>query len=243
MKHISLAVMALIGLATHAAAQYDTRIFQVDSGGRVPFRAGETASRTTPTAEWTRFNFTVYGFHPNLKIVDVNINIDMVHSWVEDLTIWLESPSGTFVRLFDRLPGGPPQFDNFDNTYFTDEAARGIDEVDPRFTYAPYNGDYRPEQPLSAFRGERPNGVWRLHIFDNYYGDYGYLYSNGDPTFEDGVEGAPCWRGPLEDVERQTEWGENAFLGGTWLEITVPEPSSLLALTPALLWLARRRRR
>ncbi|MCX7993478.1 MAG: PEP-CTERM sorting domain-containing protein [Fimbriimonadales bacterium] len=237
MKRIGLALLVCFGLGNTAIAQYDTRIFQVDQGRRVPFRANETASRS---GEWTIVEFTVAGFNPGLVVYDVNINIDMVHSWVEDLNIWLRAPSGRQIQLFDgdQIPGGPPRFDNFDNTYFTDEAATQIQDGN-----APYNGDYRPLQALNAFKGLNPNGTWRLFIFDNYYGDYGYLYRRGDRTFEAGEAGAPRWRGPLEDGERRTEWGEYAFQGGTWLEITVPEPASLMALAPALGWLFLRRRR
>ncbi|MCS7209619.1 MAG: proprotein convertase P-domain-containing protein [Fimbriimonadales bacterium] len=234
---IGLTTVLSVGLGTAALAQYDTRIFQVDSGGRVPRRPGETASRP---GEWVVFTFTVTGFAPGLVVYDVNINIDMVHSWVEDLVIVLRAPFGTEILLFDgdQLPGAPPRFDNFDNTYFTDEATTRIQDGS-----APYNGDYRPLQALSAFKGRNPNGIWRLFVFDMHYGDYGYLYRQGDPTFENGVPGAPRWRGPLEDGERLTEWGEYAFQGGTWLEITVPEPASLMALAPALGWLLLRRRR
>lgn len=228
-----LMMAACLTLATPTLAQRTTRVFQVDRGGRVPHRLNETASRL---GEWTEFTFTVGGFRPGEVIIDVNINIDMVHSWVEDLEIRLESPRGTWIRLFDQLPGGPPRFDNFDNTYFTDGA------TDIRQGSAPYNGNFSPMEPLSRFQGETPNGTWTLRIRDHYHGDYGYLYKRNDRPFEADVPGAPRWRGPLVEPDRRSEWG-NPFLGGTWLEITVPEPSSLLALAPALGWLLMRRRR
>lgn len=233
MKRIGFVAMLCVGLAIHALAQYDTRVFQVDAGGRVP--SSGTANQPN---ELITFIFTVSGFQPGHRIVDVNINIDMVHSWVEDLTLWLIDPSDTVVQLFDGrvLPGAPPQFDNFDNTYFTDEAVDAIGDGS-----APYNGDYRPLQALSAFKDKNPNGFWRLIVYDHYYGDYGYLYRNGDSRFEENTSGAPRWRGPLSEPVRFSEWG-NPFEGGTWLEITVPEPASLMALAPALGWLLLRRR-
>lgn len=237
----ALTIAACLTLTIHAFAQAQRRhVFHVHAGGRVPHSAGETSSIRTG---WTLFTFIVNGFEPMEEIVDVNINIDMVHSWVEDLTILLQSPMGTRICLFDRLPSQSYRFDNFDNTYFNDEnvpweGTLPIEEGSP-----PYNGNFRPMEPLSRFRRERPNGIWKLWIFDHYYGDYGYLYKQNDPIFEYGGSGPPRWRGPMVEPERRNEYNEFPFSGGTWLEITVPEPASLLALAPALGWLLLRRRR
>jgi subtilisin-like proprotein convertase family protein len=240
MKRVMILVMLSLSgyllLGTDAFAQprrTRTLKFDVDASGRVPRREGETRSRP---GEWTIFTFTVTGFRPAEEIVDVNINLDMVHSWVEDLEIRLRAPWGDEVLLFDRFPGNPPvdRFDDFDNTYFTDQAAQSIEDG-----RAPYNGDFRPLQPLRQFNGLNPNGTWELRIFDHFYGDYGWLYKNGDPRFE-------RRRGPWIEGERIGEWHDDnpfPFMGGTWLEITVPEPASWLALLPPLAWLMRRRRR
>jgi len=232
-----LTLSGYLFLGTDAFSQPRTLKFDVDAGGRVPWQAGQTQSgnRANP-AHWTVFSFTVDGFRPTDEIIDVNINIDMVHSWVEDLEIWLRHvPSNTWVLLFNQLPGNDPdRFDDFDNTYFTDQAAQSIEDGS-----APYNGDFRPLQPLRQFNGLNPNGTWELRIFDHFYGDYGWLYKNGDPRFE-------SRRGPWIEGERIGEWhDDNPFpfiMGGTWLEITVPEPASWLALLPPLAWLMRRRR-
>jgi len=227
-------------LGTEAFAQRTRTLkFDVDRGGRVPWRAGETQSRP---GEWTIFTFTVTGFRPTDEIIDVNINIDMVHSWVEDLEIRLRAPWGDDVLLFRQFRGNPPvdRFDDFDNTYFNDQAGQlpHLPGDDIQRGRAPYGGNFRPLEQLSRFNGRNPNGRWELRVFDNFYGDYGWLYKKGDARFE-------TRRGPLEDLERVGEWiGDNSFPfeGGTWLEITVPEPASWLALLPSLAWLLRRRR-
>jgi subtilisin-like proprotein convertase family protein len=226
MKRVMILVMLSLSgyllLGTDAFAQQRDRTlkFDVVEGGRVPWQPGRTQSGDPTRADdWTVFTFTVTGFRPTDEIIDVNINIDMVHSWVEDLEIWLRHvPSNTWVLLFNQHPGNnPSRFDNFDNTYFNDQAAQSI-----RDGRAPYNGNFRPLEPLSRFNGRNPNGTWQLRIFDHFYGDYGWLYKRGDRQFE-------TRRGPLS---------------GTWLEITVvPEPASWLALLPPLAWLLRRRRR
>jgi len=224
MKRVTILVMLSLSgyllLGTDAFAQPRTLKFDVDAGGRVPRQPGRTQSGDPNNDDdWTVFTFTVTGFRPTDEIVDVNINIDMVHSWVEDLEIWLRHvPSNTWVLLFNQHPGNnPSRFDNFDNTYFDDQADQSI-----RDGRAPYNGNFRPLEPLSRFNERNPNGRWELWIFDHFYGDYGWLYKRGDGQFE-------TRRGPLS---------------GTWLEITVvPEPASWLALLPPLAWLLRRRRR
>jgi subtilisin-like proprotein convertase family protein len=246
MKRVTILLMLTLSgyflLGTDAFAQRTRTLrFDVRAGGRVPEQAGQTRSGDNPLddAQWTVFTFTVTGFRPGEKIIDVNINIDMVHTWVEDLEIRLRAPrhDGLLfeIVLFNQHPGNnPTRFDDFDNTYFTDQAAQSIEDGS-----APYNGDFRPLQPLRQFNGLNPNGTWELRIFDHFYGDYGWLYKNGDPRFE-------RRRGPWIEGERIGEWHDDnpfPFMGGTWLEITVPEPASWLALLPPLAWLMRRRRR
>jgi hypothetical protein len=170
---LSLSGYLLLGTDAFAQPRDRTLKFDVDAGGRVPWQAGQTRSGDPlDDAQWTVFTFTVTGFRPTDEIVDVNINIDMVHSWVEDLEIWLRHvPSNTWVLLFDQFPGNPPvdRFDNFDNTYFTDQAAQSI-----RDGRAPYNGDFRPEQPLRQLQWSKSKWhmgtpdfrplLWRLRM-------------------------------------------------------------------------------
>lgn len=199
---------AVAASVVHAAA--GAVIIPIDAGGRVPMEAGQTRS-----TNWAEFTFTVAGL-PN-QTADVNLRLDMVHSWVEDLEIRLRAPNGFEVLLFDRLPGGPPRFDDFDDTVFDDEAAQSISSGS-----APYAGSYRPLEALSAFDGTDPNGTWRLRIFDHRLGDYGWVYRQGDPRFE-------TRRRPLS---------------GTAIEIVpVPEPTTLLALGGLVALAARRRAR
>jgi len=101
-------------------------------------------------------------------ITDVNVTLHLTHTWDSDLTAYLVSPSGTRVQLFS---GVGSSGDNFWGTVLDDEASVSISSGS-----APFAGSFRPEEQLSAFDGENPNGVWSLEIYDGYGADQGTLY-------------------------------------------------------------------
>lgn len=103
-------------------------------------------------------------------IGDLDITIDLVHTYDADLTIELISPKGTSVLLsaFNGAGG-----DNYQITIFNDEASTDITAGTP-----PYNGTYTPVPgPLSLFDGESVAGTWTLKITDHVNGDGGTLNS------------------------------------------------------------------
>jgi subtilisin-like proprotein convertase family protein len=100
-------------------------------------------------------------------ITDVDVQVDITHTWDSDLDVYLISPSGTRVELFTDVGGSG---DNFSDTILDDQAGVGI-----AFGVAPFSGSYRPEGFLSALTGENPNGTWRLEITDDAGGDTGTL--------------------------------------------------------------------
>ena len=101
------------------------------------------------------------------SVTDVNVTIDVTHSWIADLRIWLRSPAGTEIRLMWRRGGGG---DDLDGTTFDDEAAQSITDGG-----APFAGSFRPEDPLSTFDGEVAAGTWTLRVWDAEAGDTGSL--------------------------------------------------------------------
>ncbi len=143
--------------------------YRVDAGGRVPTAAGTTYGPAV-------FRFTVAG--GPFFLTDIDVHVDLVHTWTEDLRMTLRSPDGTEVRLFTNR-GSVPAFQDFNDTVFDDEAAAAISAGTP-----PFAGSFRPEEPLSAFDGIDSNGMWSLTIDDDFFGDYGYLYRSGDARFE-----------------------------------------------------------
>lgn len=110
-------------------------------------------------------DITVAGF--NAPIADVNVKLNISHTWVEDLDVFLVGPDGTRVELFTDVGGGGQ---NFVNTVLDDQA--GISIVDG---LAPFTGSYRPEGKLSDFNGKDANGIWRLELADDTPADAGTL--------------------------------------------------------------------
>ena len=98
----------------------------------------------------------------------VHIN-DLEHTFLGDLDISLESPSGTVVDL---LSGACNGSENIANAIFDDSGV----EIECQFPPSPgIAGVVRPFQPLSEFTGESTRGVWKLRVVDSWEDDTGVL--------------------------------------------------------------------
>jgi subtilisin-like proprotein convertase family protein len=121
---------------------------------------------------------------------------DIAHTFCADLDITLTSPNGTTVTISTDNGG------SFNDVFFGTEWR---DSANP-FHPVPYfnnpglvtdhnystNGVVTPlvpEEPLHAFAGEDPNGVWTVRITDDEGEDVGtlfgwdmFVYTTGDPT-------------------------------------------------------------
>ena len=106
-------------------------------------------------------------FFGDARVIDVDVQIDVDHTWDSDLTFYLVSPDLTQVELTSSNGGDG---DGYDGTIFDDEATRSITEGT-----APFSGSYRPEQPLAAFDGTPAQGWWWLWVYDLVAGDVGIL--------------------------------------------------------------------
>ncbi|MFH1918930.1 MAG: C25 family cysteine peptidase, partial [Planctomycetota bacterium] len=100
-------------------------------------------------------------------VTDLNVSLDITHTYDGDLEVYLISPSGTKVELFTAVGGWG---DNFTGTTLDDEAASPISGA-----AAPFTGTFRPEGLLSTFDGENANGAWTLEITDTASWDTGTL--------------------------------------------------------------------
>lgn len=105
-------------------------------------------------------------------ITDLDIGINLTHTSVFDLQIFLQSPAGTKVSLntYDAFEDEFFIGADYTQTVFDDEAAIAIEQAQPPFT-----GRFRPKAPftLSSFDGEDVYGLWQLQIYDAFDADTG----------------------------------------------------------------------
>jgi subtilisin-like proprotein convertase family protein len=103
-------------------------------------------------------------------ISDVNITMNVTHTWINDLTATLISPSGTQVQLFVN-PCVSASILNI-NATFDDAGSNVVCGTNPGIS-----GVVKSSQLLSAFNGESSTGIWTLRILDSFNQDGGSLNS------------------------------------------------------------------
>jgi len=110
----------------------------------------------------------------HFTIHDLDVRINITHTNVFDLQIFLQSSADTRICLnmydFREFFEG----ENYTQTIFDDEAETAIEQAEPPFT-----GRFRPIESykLSKFDGEDAYGSWRLQICDMWDWDTGTLNS------------------------------------------------------------------
>ncbi|MCB0219416.1 MAG: proprotein convertase P-domain-containing protein, partial [Chrysiogenetes bacterium] len=92
-------------------------------------------------------------------VQDINVEVDISHSFSGDLTITLIAPDATEVILSDG--NGDDAINAFSGTVFDDEAPFGIVDVTP-----PYSGRFQPEGDLVDLQGKSVQGTWTLKVTD-----------------------------------------------------------------------------
>lgn len=106
------------------------------------------------------------------SIVDIDVfGVTIDHTFVSDLVLTLRSPSGTEVVLSARNGANGL---GYEATGFDDEATLPIGAAP-----APFEGTFRPDEPLARFRGEDAKGTWFLEIEDHVLQDTGALLAWG----------------------------------------------------------------
>jgi subtilisin-like proprotein convertase family protein len=107
------------------------------------------------------------------EIRDLDVrNLDITHTWDEDLIITLIAPGGAPSAVLVNQRGADGN--NFNDTTLDDEATTPIADG-----VAPFNGTFRPDTPLSVFDGLSPLGTWTLRISDVFSGETGTLAAWG----------------------------------------------------------------
>ncbi|MEX0359948.1 MAG: proprotein convertase P-domain-containing protein, partial [Allomuricauda sp.] len=134
----------------------------------------------------------------DLSVSDVNVSLELNHTYLEDLIINLTSPSGTKVTLISNTCGDA----NNINATFDDDGASIVCAINPAIS-----GTVKPLGALSSFIGESALGEWTLEILDTATGDGGSLIGF---TLEVCAEGA--FR-PDEDEDGVFDDGDDLCLG------------------------------
>ncbi len=116
---------------------------------------------------------TVYNSIINVSdsyiITDVNVTVNISHTWNADLDIFLISPSGSIVELSTDNGGSG---DNYNNVTFDDASTNTLPSGNTTIS-----GTYRPEGTLADFNGQNSNGNWTLRVIDDASGDGGIINS------------------------------------------------------------------
>jgi subtilisin-like proprotein convertase family protein/uncharacterized protein YvpB len=116
----------------------------------------------------------------NRYLVDVNVRINVSHTWVGDLTFNLTHlETGKYINLIDR-PGYPADVNGCSGNdiiaILDDELTASVETRCNNFIPT-ISGIYTPNQPLATFRGDVAAGNWNLTIADNFQNDSGQLNS------------------------------------------------------------------
>ena len=100
----------------------------------------------------------------NETISDIQLNLNVTHSWIGDLVLVLEHPDGTQATVWNRNCNNP-QRSNI-NATFKDNAGAIV-------CATPTSGIFSPSQPFSVFLNKPTAGVWKLRAADFFINDTG----------------------------------------------------------------------
>ncbi|MCK4660024.1 MAG: proprotein convertase P-domain-containing protein, partial [Phycisphaerae bacterium] len=145
---------ATVSFTNLSSGQGDTTRNITLEVGRVVFVAGDVPQSITDHNTTT----STINVPDNFCIGDVDVDINITHTWIGDLTVELESPSGTVVRLHDGTGGSD---EDIVTTY--DDDGEGT----------------APDGPgtLADFDYTATAGAWTLTVTDGFGGDTGTLNS------------------------------------------------------------------
>ncbi len=119
-------------------------------------------SYTIPDANSSGVESTI-NVPDQITISDVNVSVNISHTYIQDLFIKLTSPSGKEVILYDR---NCEDQDNIIATFDDEGVALDCDSL---------TGNVIPVGELSDFKDENAAGTWTLFISDNVAQDIGQL--------------------------------------------------------------------
>lgn len=104
----------------------------------------------------------------DLSVENLNVNVEINHTWIGDLVLILEHPDGTQATLWDR---------NCNNQGFTNLNVTFQDGASAVSCANPTNGTFAPSSALSVFDNKPRQGIWKLTATDFFNADTGTLVS------------------------------------------------------------------
>jgi subtilisin-like proprotein convertase family protein len=94
-------------------------------------------------------------------ISDINVIVNLTHTWTEDLILKLIAPDGTEVAL---STSNGENGNDYINTVFDSDATNPIGTAS-----APFTGTFQPEGDLSVLNGGVTGGDWTLNVSDTLF--------------------------------------------------------------------------
>ena len=120
------------------------------------------ADATAAGASVQRFTINV---NENIRIQDLDVQLQIQHTYASDLVIRLISPNGTTQTLIQRRGGSTRNI----QTTLSDEATGRLNN------WSSIRGTLRAEGSLAVFDGMNARGQWTVEILDAARGDVGTL--------------------------------------------------------------------
>lgn len=102
-------------------------------------------------------------------ISDLNIKLDVTHTYVDDIEAKIIAPGGEEVQLFSYIGDSG---DNYTNTVFDQQASTLISDGT-----APFTGFFKPVGNLTSLNGKSSKGFWKIRFYDRTSSDVGTLNS------------------------------------------------------------------
>ncbi len=150
--------------------------------GNIPMAGSQSSSPGTaipdnnPTGVTVTMNVT-----EDVSITDLDVNLNISHTWVGDVIVTIKSPLGTMATIIDRPGRTTTGFGcSGDNIVATldDEATTPV-ENECAGSVPTINGTFIPNNLLSIFDGESTLGLWEITVSDVVGGDAGTINSWG----------------------------------------------------------------
>jgi hypothetical protein len=162
---LALALVLVVGAAGSTAFAQTVYSYGGDFNLPIPAEPGNSRGWMQDAIIEIPDHFTIY---------DLDVRIDITHTSVFDLQLFLQGPFPARVCLntydLDEFLEG----ENYIHTIFDDEALIPIEQSVPPFT-----GRFNPRAGnlLRTFDGRDAFGLWRLQVYDKWLADTGALNS------------------------------------------------------------------